>query len=160
MTVSDREAVTADIENELTLLSRHYVHSQRAGLQIDRSAYLLLSRLELEHPVTLKELSEAFRLDISTINRQIGALLRRGLVERVPDPDGGLARKVQATDLGLEHLRSDRQLSRSGVERVIGGWSDGDREELRRLLSKFNAEVENLEGRSWPRRSKEGRLGS
>ena len=54
----------------------------------------------MQHPMSLKELSCAFSLDISTINRQIGALRRQGLVERVEDPDGGLARKVPADGAG------------------------------------------------------------
>ncbi|WP_070377685.1 MarR family winged helix-turn-helix transcriptional regulator [Rhodococcus sp. WMMA185] len=151
MAVSDRDAVTTRIENELTLLSRHYVHAKREGFVLDRSAYLLLGRLELEHPLSLKQLSEAFGLDISTINRQVGALLRLGLVKRVLDPAGGIARKIEATALGLEQLHADRRLGRAGVERVVAEWSDHDRGELCRLLMTFNAGIERLEGRSWPR---------
>jgi DNA-binding MarR family transcriptional regulator len=151
VSVSERDEVAAAVENELTLLSRYHAHAQRAGFQLDRSAYLLLGRLELEHPLSLKQLAEAFRLDISTINRQIGALLKRGLVERVPDPDGGMARKVEATALGLEQLHADRALGRKGVERIIAEWSDHDRGELRRLLTKFNGEIEKYDGNSWPR---------
>jgi DNA-binding MarR family transcriptional regulator len=151
--VSDRDVVAA-VENELTLLSRYHAHAQRAGFQLDRSAYLILGRLELEHPLSLKQLAEAFRLDISTINRQIGALLKRGLVDRVPDPDGGMARKVEATPRGIEQLHADRTLGRNGVERIIAGWSAHDRDELSRLLTKFNGEIEKVEGNSWPRRGK------
>ncbi|MDT2008336.1 MarR family transcriptional regulator [Rhodococcus opacus] len=150
MAVSDRDVVAA-VENELTLLSRYHAHAQRAGFQLDRSAYLILGRLELDHPLSLKQLAEAFRLDISTINRQIGALLKHGLVDRVPDPDGGMARKVEATRQGIEQLHADRELGRRGVERIIAGWSDHDRDELSRLLTKFNGEIEKVEGNSWPR---------
>src|SRR3954453_23852382 len=89
---------------ELTLLSRHFPASllRRPGFQLDRSAYLILSRLEIDSPLSLRELSEAFQLDISTINRQVGAMLKQGLVERVPDPDGGIARKIQASAKGME----------------------------------------------------------
>ncbi len=149
--MSDRDAATTEIENELTLLSRYHVHAKRAGFQLDRSAYLLLGRLELEHPLSLKQLAEAFRLDISTINRQIGALLRLGLVERVLDPDGGIARKIEATALGLEQLHADRTLGRVGVERVVAEWSDHDLGELCRLLTMFNGGIEGLEGSAWPR---------
>lgn len=149
--MSYRDAVTTEIENELTLLSRYHVHAKRGGFQLDRSAYLLLGRLELEHPLSLKQLAEAFRLDISTINRQIAALLRLDLVERVLDPEGGIARKIEATALGLELLHADRNLGRAGIERVVAEWSDQDLNELSRLLAKFNRGIELLEGNPWPR---------
>lgn len=140
-----------DIEYELTLLSRYHALVQRADLHLDRSAYLLLGRLELEQPMSLKELSCAFRLDISTINRQIGALRRQGLVERVEDPDGGLARKVRPTAEGLAKLHEDRRHSTAGVAKVLDGWSPQSRRALSELLLEFNQSVEGLEGRSWPR---------
>ena len=87
---------------ELSLLARHFPAAllRRPGFQLDRSAYLILTRLELDAPLSLRELSEAFQLDISTINRQVGAMLKQGLVDRVPDPDGGIARKIRASAKG------------------------------------------------------------
>ncbi|MDI9917346.1 MarR family winged helix-turn-helix transcriptional regulator [Rhodococcus sp. IEGM 1379] len=147
----DRNSELVDIEYELTLLSRYHALAQRAELHLDRSAYLLLGRLELDHPKSLKELSCAFSLDISTINRQIGALRRQGLVERVEDPEGGLARKFQPTIAGLSKLRADREHSIVGVGRVLGDWSPDSRRALSELLRQFNQSVEKLEGRDWPR---------
>lgn len=145
----DRDLV--DIEYELTLLSRYHAVAQRAELHLDRSAYLLLGRLELQHPMSLRELSCAFGLDISTINRQIGALRRQGLVERVVDPEGGLARKVRATESGLAQLRADRDHSTTGVAKVVRDWTPESRRALGELLRRFNRSVEDIEGRSWPR---------
>ncbi|WP_258957081.1 MarR family winged helix-turn-helix transcriptional regulator [Rhodococcus globerulus] len=145
----DRDLV--DIEYELTLLSRYHALAQRAELHLDRSAYLLLGRLELQQPMSLKELSCAFGLDISTINRQIGALRRQGLVERVEDPDGGLARKVRPTESGLAQLRADREHSTAGVAKVVRNWTPESRRALGDLLRHLNQSVEDLEGRTWPR---------
>lgn len=149
----DRKNDLIDIEYELTLLSRYHVLAQRAELHLDRSAYLLLGRLELQNPMSLKELACAFGLDISTINRQIGALRRQGLVERVEDPAGGLARKVQPTEAGLSQLRADREQSTAGVEKVVRDWSPESRQALSALLRQLNQSVEELEGRDWPRPS-------
>ena len=145
----DRDPDLVNIEYELTLLSRYHALAQRAELHLDRSAYLLLGRLELQHPMSLKELSCAFSLDISTINRQIGALRRQGLVERVEDPDGGLARKVRPTAQGLSKLRADREHSTAGVEKVLREWTPEQRLALGDLLRQFNTSVEALEGREW-----------
>ncbi|MDG3012741.1 MarR family transcriptional regulator [Rhodococcus sp. D2-41] len=145
--------LVAGIEYELTLLSRHYIrarmHSQDQHL--DRSAYVILGRLELEGLMSLKELATALRLDISTVNRQVGALVRHKLVDRVPDPDGGLARKIRATDEGLAALRLDRRASRAGIARVVDGWNRADLDRLRDGLLQFNTGIEALEGNIWPR---------
>lgn len=156
--MSDEDRVTTEIEYELTLLSRYHTLSRQRGRQrLERSAYLILSRLELEAPMSLKELSEAFRLDISTINRQVGALERNGFVERVPDPDGGVARKIQPTDVGVRSLRADRAINCRGVDSVLTDWSEADSRSLRDMLVRFNRAVEQIEGRPWPRpRSSDG----
>lgn len=142
-----------DIQYELTLLSRHYMHTRkvRPNQALDLSAYQLLSRLELESPMTLKEIATAFHLDLSTINRQVGALARKQLVEYVLDPDGGVARKVQPTELGLEQLHADRTHSAQGLSRVMEDWPATDRDQLRSLLTRFNQDIERLEGMPWPR---------
>jgi DNA-binding MarR family transcriptional regulator len=146
----DKANVVAAVEYEMTLLSR-YRQRELSGMALDRSAYLLLGRLELEHPLSLKELAVAFSLDISTINRQVTALVREGLVEYVLDPDGGAARKVQSTPAGLAGLYDDRRHSRDGVERVVAGWSAADLTHLRDLLTRFNTAIEDLQGIHWPR---------
>ncbi|MGK8487060.1 MarR family winged helix-turn-helix transcriptional regulator [Nocardia asiatica] len=138
---------------ELSLLSRHFPAAllRRPGFRLDRSAYLILTRLELDHPLSLRELSEAFRLDISTINRQVGAMLKQGLVDRVPDPDGGIARKIRASAKGLDLLASDRKQSRQGIGAVVADWTDDDVDQFSRLIARFNQSVESREDNPWPR---------
>ncbi|WP_327110012.1 MarR family winged helix-turn-helix transcriptional regulator [Nocardia sp. NBC_01730] len=138
---------------ELSLLARHFPAAllRRPGFQLDRSAYLILTRLELDAPLSLRELSEAFQLDISTINRQVGAMLKQGLVDRVPDPDGGIARKLRASVKGLELLAADRVQSRQGIGSVVADWADADVDQLSRLVARFNQSVEHIEENPWPR---------
>ncbi|MEU6833188.1 MarR family winged helix-turn-helix transcriptional regulator [Nocardia beijingensis] len=138
---------------ELSLLSRHFPAAllRRPGFQLDRSAYLILTRLELDHPLSLRELSEAFQLDVSTINRQVGAMRKQGLVDRVPDPDGGIARKIRASAKGLELLAADRKQSRQGIGAVVAEWSEDDIDLFSRLIARFNQSVEDKEANPWPR---------
>ncbi|MEU2035530.1 MarR family winged helix-turn-helix transcriptional regulator [Nocardia amamiensis] len=100
------DAALTRLAFELSLLARHFPAAvlRRPGFRLDRSAYLILTRLELDSPLSLRELSEAFRLGVSTINRQVGAMLKQGPVDRVPDPEGGIARKIRASTQGLELL--------------------------------------------------------
>ena len=142
----------AGLEVELTLLARHHLHSSQhsADRRLDRSGYHLLGRLELG-PLTLKQLAEMFRLDASTVNRQVNTLLRAGLLERIADPDGGVAKVLRPTPEGLDLLHRDRAVVQDQVARVVEGWTTKDRAELHRLLEKLNTSIEALEGRPWPR---------
>ncbi|MFJ5723139.1 MarR family winged helix-turn-helix transcriptional regulator [Streptomyces sp. NPDC093149] len=153
--LSERERRLSDLERELTLLSRHFIAARgpRIGQSLERSAYVLLTRLEVGEPLTLKELAHTFQVGVSTINRQVSAMLRNGLVERIPDPEGGMARKFRPTALGLERLEADRAVSRAGTTRLIeaSGWADQRTEQFLTLLVEFNQSIEQLEGLTWSR---------
>ncbi|TGA89929.1 MarR family transcriptional regulator [Streptomyces palmae] len=126
------------------------------GYHLERSAYLLLSRLEAEGPMTIGRLAECFQLDVSTVNRQSAGLLRQGLLERIPDPDGGLARKLRITPAGTEDLTADRRMRRSRLGRALAGWSAEEIAGFEAALTRFNQVMEQEEGRDWPRREPEG----
>ncbi|WP_406272936.1 MarR family winged helix-turn-helix transcriptional regulator [Nocardia sp. NBC_00881] len=138
---------------ELTLLSRHVSASvlRRTGFQLDRSAYSILTRLEIDPSLNLRELAESFGLDISTINRQVAAMLERGLVRRVPDPYGGIARKLRASDTGLALLAADREQRRGEIGAVVADWSGADIAQMIRLVARFNESVERIEDNQSPR---------
>ncbi|MFD4349971.1 hypothetical protein ACFWQ6_34730 [Streptomyces coelicoflavus] len=89
-------------------------------------------------------------------------MLKNGLVERIPDPDGGIARKFRPTVLGLERLRADRAIGIEGTARLVGatGWTPGTTRTFLTLLVQLNAGIAQLEGLSWPdARSAEGDAG-
>lgn len=136
---------------ELTLLARHHLRTTHsAEHSLDRSGYQLLSRLE-QGPLSQRGLAEAFGLDLSTVNRQVATLCRKGLLDRLPDPDGGTARLLRPTSRGLELLRADRRVLHEQLGRVVADWDADDVETLRVLLERFNSSIEELEGRPWPR---------
>ncbi|RNL77681.1 MarR family winged helix-turn-helix transcriptional regulator [Nocardioides marmorisolisilvae] len=140
------------LEQELTLLSRHQLSSahHNPDLVLDRSAYQLLGRLELE-PLSLKQLAELFRLDVSTVNRQIASLRRKGLVERIADPAGGVAQLLRPTRKGLSQLRADRSTRNRQIGQVLEDWHPDEIDHLHQVLEKFNLSIESLEGQAWPR---------
>ncbi len=148
-----RRDVGRGLEREIALLARHTALVTRtlSAQELDRSAYLLLSRLEIGDPMTLKGLADAFGLDVSTINRQTAALLRHGLAERIPDPDGGAARRLRPTAAGLAALDRDRTRNVNGINALVQDWSDRDRDDLVSLLRRLNEEIELRQGLRWPR---------
>jgi DNA-binding MarR family transcriptional regulator len=148
------DALSEGLERELSLLARYMIPGRRpwdSDDRLDRSAYLLLQRLEDEGPMSIGELADAFSLDRSTINRQSAALLRQNLARRVPDPDGGVARKFQITEEGETRLQADRSMRREGIAEVVKGWTAAEIKRFENDLRRFNQALEVSEDRPWPR---------
>ncbi len=143
-----------ELERETMLHSRYLMPQRRfAGSEdrLERSAYTLLSRIDAQGPMSLGEMSDALGLDVSTLNRQTAAMTKSGYVERVPDPEGGLARKFRLTEVGAERLEADRRLNAAGLRKVLVDWSGEDVDTFTALLRRFNTDIERLDGRPWPR---------
>ncbi|WP_406359702.1 MarR family transcriptional regulator [Streptomyces sp. NBC_01544] len=140
------------IEFETMLLGR-YMHllTYRGSGRLDRSAYILLSRIQAEGPLSISQLSDAFGLDTSTLNRQTAAMLRAGVVERIPDPEGGIARKFAITAEGKRRLDSDRAENVNGLSHVLADWAPEEAAQLAHCLGRLNRDIERLDGRPWPR---------
>ncbi|MFF6998859.1 MarR family winged helix-turn-helix transcriptional regulator [Streptomyces sp. NPDC008313] len=146
---------THEVEYEQMLLSRHGFLHQKNGRRkdglLERSAYILLSRIRVQGPMSVGELSDAFGLDASTLNRQTAAAMRAGLVERIPDPEGGMARKFRLTDEGARTLDEERDGIVAALDRVMEEWTDEDIAGFAAYLKRFNTDIERLGGRPWPR---------
>ncbi|MFF0221336.1 MarR family winged helix-turn-helix transcriptional regulator [Streptomyces sp. NPDC004629] len=151
----DAREAAERIERELLILTRHRdmpsPRGVRGGDELDRSAYVLLSRLEAQGPMSVPEFVEAFGLAASTFTRQTSALLRQGLVERTPDPAGGMARKYRITEEGLRRLAVQRAVMTDGLARVVAEWAPERRRRFIADLRQFNADIERLTHRPWPR---------
>jgi DNA-binding MarR family transcriptional regulator len=146
-----REHLLEAISRELTLVSRHQLNTTTTGL-LERSAYLMLNRIDATGPMTARELASALQLEISTVTRQVSAMLREDLVDRIPDPDGGLARRLRITATGATRLSADRERYRTGLGKVVTDWPDEDCADLYRLLRTLNERIENLQNTPWPRK--------
>lgn len=132
-----------DIEYAQLMLNRYTVAQHRHYDGIDRSVYLLLSRIDNHGPMTIGDLSEAFRLDASTLQRQTSAALRAGFLERTLDSDGGVARKFTLTELGKEQFIAARDRSTTALKKILGDWTDADVNHLADALQRFNTSLED-----------------
>ena len=139
------------LAREFMLVGRHHLSPARRPGALDRSAYVVLSRLEAGGPLTARGIADALNLEISTVTRQVGAMRRAGLVERTPDPDGGPAHLLRPTATGVRRLAADRAAYRSGIGTVLAGWSTHDVDELNRLLRRLNEDIEQRQSGVWPR---------
>ncbi|MFF5565763.1 MarR family winged helix-turn-helix transcriptional regulator [Streptomyces sp. NPDC012623] len=151
----DAQQAGEQIERELLILTRHQEMASPRRLYgseaLERSAYVLLSRIEAQGPMSVADLVDAFGLAASTFNRQTAALLRDGLVERALDPNGGVARKFRITQKGTDALRADRGTVVDGLARVVTGWTSERLDRFIADLQQFNKDIERLTGRPWPR---------
>ncbi|WP_327113472.1 MarR family transcriptional regulator [Nocardia sp. NBC_01730] len=144
---------TDQVEFEAMLLGRYTInphYPQETGL-LERSAYLLLSRLGMEGPMSIGQLCDAFGLNSSTINRQTTTLLRAGLVERIPDPDGGMARKFRITTKGRRRFDTERATKVTGLDDIMRDWTPEDVAAFAGYLRRFNRDIEHRRGQPWPR---------
>ncbi|TMR88930.1 MarR family transcriptional regulator [Nonomuraea basaltis] len=111
-------------------------------MRLERSSYILLRRLEAEGPMSIGQLAQAFNLDTSTVNRQTAVLLRGGLAERIPDPEGGMARKLRITEEGLRRVAAERAYRLNGLSMVLKDWTPQELASFAEGLAHFNASIE------------------
>lgn len=143
------------LEYESMVFGRHLAgfpgRTRRRRGVLDQSAYTLLSLLQTGGPTSIAELAAITGLDTSTLTRQTAALQRSGTAERIPDPDGGKARKFRVTDEGERLVDEERRASRAALEMLTADWPKADREALATLLGRLNNAIEGRSGHSWPR---------
>ncbi|WP_216915831.1 MarR family winged helix-turn-helix transcriptional regulator [Nocardia noduli] len=134
------------LEYESMMLSHHdfTADSHRVENTLDRSAYLVLTRIWAQGPMSLGELSDALAFDISTMSRRTNALIRDGLIVRALDPEGGRARLLLITAVGIRRLECERERRISALRIVLQEWSSDDIACLAASLNRFNASVERL----------------
>ncbi|NLA35854.1 MAG: MarR family transcriptional regulator [Actinobacteria bacterium] len=112
-------------------------------LGLERSAYIILGKLHRDGPQSIGQLADAFGLDQSTVNRQTAAMVRSGLLERIADPDGGMARKFVATAHGAERFTEHRDWRTEALGRVLSGWSREELGAFAALLERFTGELDD-----------------
>lgn len=140
------------IEQEFMLIGRHQAALTKHPDQLDRSAITLLACLDAGGPMSIGELASTLGLDASTLNRQTSALRGQGLADRIPDPDGGIARKFQISAEGRRRLRDEHAANQAALVRVLQGWDAADVRTFADLLERFNTDIEERSGRRWRRR--------
>ncbi|MGY0021063.1 MarR family winged helix-turn-helix transcriptional regulator [Streptomyces sp. cg35] len=142
------------VEFEHMVLGRHQLGNDKRRRQADRlerSAYIMLSRIRAQGPMSIGQLSEAFALDASTVNRQTAQAMRAGLLERIPDPDGGMARKFRLTEEGVRRLDAEQKVHVEELDKVFEDWPAEDVTAFAHYLQRFNTSIERLSGQPWPR---------
>jgi len=91
------------------------------------------------HPLSVSEVGEAIGVDQPRASRLIQQAVELGLVQREADPDDARRTRVALTAQGSRIVHGFRGERRERLETALAGFSDEERAELARLLSKLAA---------------------
>lgn len=127
--------------------------TEAVGSKLDRSGYLLLTRLERAGALSISDLAEALHLDVSTVTRQVAPLQRANLVERVP-ARGRRGSELRLSDSGRAELAAVRAARRDLMEEVTAGWTGDERRAFAQLLARFNDGVRRRREGAVPTRTR------
>ena len=148
------QAETLDqLAYEIILLTRYGVQNtpiiKREAI-MDRSALILLTRLDAQGPMTVNELAESFGLNVSTVHRQLKAAIANGLIE-VVDDQACPAKLHRPTELGKEKLQQELLARQQDLTRILHDWDEKDIKTHAKLLRKHNESLEEYLDMKWPR---------
>jgi len=136
------------IEQQMTVLLRRvqriHLSTSDGDVNLERSAYGILSKLFDEGPQRLGALATGFGLDPSTITRQVQALEELGLASRTTDPTDRRASILDLTQQGHEVLQRTRSHRRARLQKALDDWPESDLTDFGRLLKEFNASLDAL----------------
>lgn len=96
------------------------------------------------HPLSVSEVGDAIGVDQPRASRLIQQAVEHGLVQREADPDDARRTRTALTDEGRRLVRGFRGQRREQVQEALTGFTDAERAELARLLTKLAA--------AWPTR--------
>jgi len=134
-----------EIENELFSLFRRtfaiHMRTSSGEVELDRSIYGILCLIHDRGPQRLGAIAEAFRLDPSTITRQVQHAERLGLAAKTPDPRDRRATILALTPEGKEAVAVSRAYRQQTLKRMMSDWTDAERQEFVRSLQRFNSTI-------------------
>lgn len=113
----------------------------RVHPRIDPIGYPMMFNLR-DEPRRVSDIAERVHLDISTVSRQVSALVAQGLVTKVADPSDGRAQMLTLTDDGQQMLTLLRERRNGWLGEVVADWSDADLAAFDCLLTRFADDVE------------------
>ncbi|NAZ88819.1 MarR family winged helix-turn-helix transcriptional regulator, partial [Kineococcus indalonis] len=135
-----------------TVRALHALKAQVARAQdgAERAVHTVLLVVAHAGPSRVGTLAERLGTDPSTVSRQTGELVRRGLLERRPDPDDRRACLLAVTGAGREVVADTVRRRQERLARAVGGWDDTDLGTFVALLSRFSDGLEHVRGDGAP----------
>ncbi len=134
----------ATIEQSLITLVRRSNHPRRhlqivrrAGVDLDRSTYVVLARIADAAGLRISELATELGVDVSTASRQVARAESQGLVRRIADDRDARATTLELTSEGRRILGRVRKARRAWLDSVLAEFTPTQRRELASLLGRL-----------------------
>jgi DNA-binding MarR family transcriptional regulator len=111
---------------------------------VESATQLLLHTVAAHGPLRTSALAESVHSDLSTVSRQVGALVAGGLLERRADPADGRACLLALTPAG-EAAVTDHERGRANFfAAVLDGWAQDELRQFAGLLDRFTASYDHV----------------
>jgi DNA-binding MarR family transcriptional regulator len=115
-----------------------------AGGDVESATRLLLHTVAAGGPARTSALAASVHSDLSTVSRQVAALVTAGLLERRADPADGRACLLALTPAGeaavAEHLAGRAAF----FAQVLDGWTEDEMGQFSGLLARFTASYDQV----------------
>lgn len=115
-----------------------------AGDDVDSATQLLLHTVAAEGPMRASALAASVQADLSTVSRQVAALVGRGLLERRADQFDGRACLLAVTDAGRAAIADYEQGRQTFFDAVLADWNTEEMRQFARQLERFTAAYDRV----------------
>ena len=115
-----------------------------AGNDVESATHLLLHTVESEGPMRASALAASVHADLSTVSRQVAALVGRGLLERRADQRDGRACVLAVTDAGRAAIAEHERGRQAFFDEVLTGWSTDELRQFAQQMERFTAAYDRV----------------
>ena len=115
-----------------------------AGNDVESATHLLLHTLQSEGPMRASALAASVQSDLSTVSRQVAALVSRGLLERRADQSDGRACVLAVTDAGRAAIAEHERGRQAFFDEVLTGWGADELRQFGRQMERFTAAYDRV----------------
>jgi DNA-binding MarR family transcriptional regulator len=115
-----------------------------AGRDVDSASQVLLHTLAAEGPMRASALASSVQADLSTVSRQVTALVGHGLLERQADQHDGRATLLAVTSAGRDAVARHEQNRQAFFEAVLSGWTPAEMRQFAQQLERFTAAYDHV----------------
>ncbi|MFC9558633.1 MarR family winged helix-turn-helix transcriptional regulator [Agromyces sp. NPDC056965] len=137
-TPTERASATADVLRALIVISRRGVADARiANISLSMTDQSILGYI-VDHPGCRSiDIAQAFRLNRSTVSRQLAGLMKLGVVCEKTDASGR-GRPLQLTDSGWAAYDEAIGILQGVVDENLDDWTDAEVARFAHDLQRFN----------------------
>jgi DNA-binding MarR family transcriptional regulator len=118
----------------------------RAGIDLERAASVLLSRIHELGPARLSDIAAAAGVEVSTASRPVARLVEQGYVARTTDPADGRACLLRCTPEGEAAMARWRAARHEWLREVLADFDGQERDRFADLFARFVARVLSTSG--------------